>query len=87
MTKKENKHKKIRKGKKAVFAALFIVMAIVVGTLIHSLFLKDTADSKPIDNTKVVENETYAMCQKMIQRLRIILLKRISQSVRVLCRK
>lgn len=60
MTKKENKHKKIRKGKKAVFAALFIVMAIVVGTLIHSLFLKDTADSKPIDNTKVVENETYA---------------------------
>ena len=84
MTKKENKHKKIRKGKKAVFAALFIVMAIVVGTLIHSLFLKDTADSKPIDNTKVVENETYADVPK---RLRIILLKRISQSVRVLCRK
>lgn len=54
-----NQKKYISKKKKVVSAIAFILAALVVGTAIHSLFLKDTTKSKTIDDTEVVENESY----------------------------
>lgn len=60
MKKTSEKQKKVMSKKKKVIAAIFFVFAaLIVGTLVHSLFLKDTTESKTIDKTKVVENETY----------------------------
>lgn len=60
MKKTSEKQKKVMSKKKKVIAAiLFVFAALIIGTLVHSLFLKDTTESKTIDRTKVVENETY----------------------------
>lgn len=60
MKKASEKQKKIMSKKKKVVAAmLFVFAALIVGTLVHSLFLKDTTESKTIDKTEVVENDIY----------------------------
>ena len=45
--------------KKVVLGLILIAAVFVIGSTIHSLFLKDTADSKQLDKTAVVENETF----------------------------
>ena len=51
--------KKYSRMKKVVLGLILIVAVFVIGSTIHSLFLKDTADSKQLDKTAVVENETF----------------------------
>lgn len=59
MNKNEKQKKVMSKKKKVISAIVFVFMALVVGTLVHALFLKDTTVSKTMNHTEVVENETY----------------------------
>lgn len=54
-----NQKKYISKKKKVVSAIVFVLAALVAGTVVHGLFLKDTTESKTIADTEVVENELY----------------------------
>ena len=51
--------KKYSRMKKVVLGLILIAAVFVIGSTFHSLFLKDTADSKQLDKTAVVENETF----------------------------